>query len=180
MSERVLQTIVALAVETTGARDGFLLAAVDGVLEVRAAGGDHPAGALGRRVDPGTGIEGFVLASGQPQALTLTTDDPRSRDGLPAALGRAPASILCVPCGDDDTVAGVLLLLDGRSGAFTFDDVELATLLGTVAGSALAALAGPPVPTPAALGAELQRLQDVDPARYAAVAEVVRGLISRG
>jgi hypothetical protein len=75
---------------------------------------------------------------------------------------------------------GALELVDKRAGgSFTYDDLELATLLAGIAGAALVAEQGAhPVPSPAELGGELEQLLAIDDRRYRAVAAVVSGLIA--
>jgi GAF domain-containing protein len=114
-------------------------------------------------------------------ALTARPDDPRFAEGVAALVGVEPASVLCVPCGDDDVV-GVLELIDKTGDAsFNFDDVEVAALLAGIAGVALGRdHAGAPVPSPRELGAELDRLAAGDPEQYARVAMLVGALLDRG
>ena len=77
---------------------------------------------------------------------------------------------------------GALELIDKSDGGrFTIDDLELATLLGGIAGAALSE-DGPTEapPAPAELAGGLTRLASTDPARYAAVAAVLATLLERG
>jgi GAF domain-containing protein len=176
----VLDAVIEAAVHATGAAAGWLVGGEGDGQRVVAASGEEAGDLLGHRVAPGEGIAGFVLASGQPLALSRLEKDPRLRGGLEGLLRRRPRSLLCVPCTSDDAVLGALELADKEAGeAFTFDDLELVTLLAGIAGSALAEdRGGGPVPTPAELGAELGRLLAIDPRRYRAVAAVVSGLIA--
>ena len=182
--EPVLLALTQAAMASTAAAAGWLLA-VDGdqLRVVAAAGGSDPGTLLGRTLPAGSGSAGFVAASGQPLAISLRPDDPRFAEGMTALTGRAPSSVLAVPCSTDDGVAGVLELVDKAGGApFSIDDVELASVLADVAGVALTTGAGaaPPVATPAHLAAGLERLAVADPARYAAVAVSVEALLARG
>ncbi len=176
----VLDAVVEAAVHATRAAAGWVVGGEGDGQRVLAAGGEGAGDLLGRRVGPGEGIAGFVLASGQPLALSRLENDPRLRGGVEGLLRSRPRSVLCVPCTSDDAVVGALELTDKEAGeAFTFDDLELATLLAGIAGTALAAdRGGGPVPTPAELGTELGRLLAIDPRRYHAVAVVVSGLIA--
>jgi GAF domain-containing protein len=178
--DRVLDAVVEAAVHATGAAAGWLVGGEGDGQRVVAAGGGGAGELLGRRAGPGEGIAGFVVASGQPLALSRLENDPRLRGGVEGLLRWRPRSVLCVPCTSDDAVLGALELVDkGAGGAFTFDDLELVTLLAGIAGRALAAdHGGGPVPTPAELGAELGRLLAIDPRRYRAVAAVISGLIA--
>jgi hypothetical protein len=88
---------------------------------------------------------------------------------------------VCVPCERDGEVVGALQLVDKAAGSFTFDDVEIVTLLGTIAGAALTeAVPGLPPPAPAALGRDLERLAATDPSRYGTVASILEGLLGHG
>ena len=97
-------------------------------------------------------------------------------------LGLAPTAVLGVPCLHDDEVVGVLELVDKVDGTtFTFDDVELATLLANVAGAALRDVGGATqVRSPDELAADLRAVAAADPSTYAAIAAVVETLLARG
>lgn len=182
MTEPVLAAIVKAAADVTGATAGWVVGVDGDRLAVRALAGDAPESLVGTHVAAGAGAAGYVVASGQPLALASRAGDPRAAEGLAAALGRLPGSVLCVPCETEEAVVGALELIDKvGGGSFSFDDVELATLLAGIAGAALAApVAGaagvPAPPSPAELAAGLARLASEAPARYAAVAEVVVAL----
>ena len=108
--------------------------------------------------------------------------DARLAEGLGARLGREPASVLCVPCHDDDVVVGALELVDKAGGVpFSFDDVELVTLLGGIAGPALRAAGGQAAARPPAeFATELAHLATSDPAAYARLSVVLEALLARG
>lgn len=181
----MLHAIVKAAVDVTAASGGWLLARDGGRLTVRAAAGVEidTAPLTGVSIDEGSGTSGFVIASGQPLALSARADDPRLAEGIAAHLGRRPSTVLCVACEAGDNVVGALELIDKAGGAaFSFDDVELATLLASIGAVALAATRTETVSvaTPAALGHDLARLADIDPARYELVAAAVGALLDRG
>ena len=181
-SSAVLEALARAAVDATGAARGWIVAPDGDQLRVVAAAGDRPGDALDLTVPSDGGSAAFVIQSGQALALTARAGDRRVTAGVAAALGQPPTSVLCVPCLGDDEVLGALEVVDAVAGAFTVDDVEVVTLLGGIAGAALAeAGEGPgPVPDPAELGAELAQLAAAEPARYAVVAAVVRELLARG
>jgi GAF domain-containing protein len=179
----VLQAIVEAATEATAATEGWILAARDDRLHVLAAAGDRPGQVLGASVPAGEGTAGYVVASGQPLALAPRPDDARAAAGVSGLIGLQPTSVLCVPCADEDSVAGALEVVDKAGGGrFSLDDVELATLLGGIAGAALVEITGSAagVPTPAELAGGLERLAGAEPARYAALAATVSALLDRG
>ena len=110
LGDPVLQAITEAAVGATGAAQGCVLTADGEELQVvAAAGGDHPGDLLGLALPAGSGAAGFVVASGQPLALSPTARDPRRERGV---AGRRPTALLCVPCAADGVGAGALELVD--------------------------------------------------------------------
>ena len=183
-SDPVLQAVLHAAVDVTAAGAGWVLARTSRgddleVVAVR-SGAVDASGAQGARVPIGSGTAGYVVASGQPLALSGAADDPRLAEGVGELLPRAPTTVLCVACEVGDEVVGALELVDKTGGvAFSFDDVELATLLAGIAGVALAAPEGRAraVASPGELAADLHRLAETDPARYVTVAAALSALL---
>lgn len=178
--QRTVQAVVDAAVDATDAALGWLAVVEGDDLVVVAAASADPSVAsalVGRRVPAGLGSGGFVVQSGQPVALQPSRGG--GDEGTVALTGQAPAGLVCVPCTTADDVVGVLQVIDkAAGGAFGFDDVELLTILGGVAGAALAdAGVFVEVPEPARLAAQLGLLADADPGRYAAVASVLAALL---
>lgn len=181
----LLQTIVHAAVEATAADAGWIATVVDeeqlAAVAVASVDGALIDRVLWQRTVLGSGVAAMVVQSGQPIALSATGETVI--DAWSAALlGRAPASLVCVPCHDGDRAVGALQLVDKVGGGpFSFDDVELATLLGPIVGVALAEGAGATarVASPAQLGGDLARLSDADPDRYAAVAQAVAAILAQ-
>lgn len=176
----VLQVIVTSAVEATAAAEGWLVAVRDDHLEVVAAAGARADDVMGMTVPVAFGTAGFVVASGQPLAVAPRGDDPRFAEGVAAMLGRVPTNVLTVPCSTDDGVLGALELVDKAGGGnFSFDDVEIATLLAGIAGVALSeSVVVVPAPLdPIRLGNELRQLAALDPERYAALAQAITALL---
>jgi GAF domain-containing protein len=183
-SSATLAALVAAAVDGTGATAGWLLEHRDGELVIVAAQGGSPrwaASLIGRRAGGGAGTAALVVQSGQPVALQPGSGALRDELGA-TLLERNPVSLVCVPCLTGEEVVGALQLVDKTGGGpFDFDDVELATLLGTIAGAALRELgtvAVDDVPSAEALGRDLARLAELDPARFAAAARVVAALLA--
>lgn len=180
MTSPVLDAIARTAVDATGASVGWLVAVVDDTLEVVAATGTGARALIGRAVPAHAGTAGFVVASGQPIAMNLRPADARRGEGVAALLPDPPTSVVCVPCTADDGIVGALELVDKRGAdSFTFDDVEVVTLLANVAGAALGHDGAEwlDVPQASALSADLQRLEEADPAQYRRVAVVCRALL---
>ncbi|HLM19075.1 MAG TPA: GAF domain-containing protein [Acidimicrobiia bacterium] len=177
----ILSAIVQSALEATDATNGWLLALDDESLRIVAASGDHAQGVTGSVVAAGAGSAGFVAQSGQPLATMARDDDPLVEAGVSALLGRRPVSLLSVPCTTDDGIIGVLELTDKSGGQrFSFEDVELATMLADIAAVTLAHVAGvvDVVPSPAQLAHQLTNLASADPSRYRAVAPAVEALVT--
>ena len=178
----ILDAIVRAAVDATAASRGWLVRREGERLVVVAAAGDQPGEALGRSLAAGDGSAGYVIESGQPLAMTATGDDARATQGISAELGDLPTTLLCVPATTEDAVVGALELVDKRGGGpFTIDDVEVATMLGGVAGAAIEATgASSSAPTPSELAGELERLAANDPGRYSVIAETIAAVLARG
>jgi sigma-B regulation protein RsbU (phosphoserine phosphatase) len=127
---------------------------------------------------PGGGVVAFVVESDQPAALVPRAGVDLTAD-VEAVLGRRPTAVLVVPCADDSGPVGALGLADkGGGGPFSFDDIELAALLGPVAAAALADGRTVETPPPAALGAALAELAAANPVRYRRVAAAVVALLA--
>lgn len=178
--------MVAGAVDATGAELGFV-AGIDGdglrILTAAGAsieGRPSPGDLIGRPLRPGS-TAGWVVGSGQPVAVQLSSDDPRVADEAALLGGQPPKNVLCVPCVWDDEPIGALQLVNKYGGAkFTFDDVEIVTLLGTVAGAALAEDSADAGHRSAAeLSGELRRLESADPATFRAVATMLEAVLGR-
>ncbi len=178
-TDPVLQAVLQAAADATQADFGWLTA-VDGEagLTVVAAVGEGTEALVGMTAPLGEGASGFVAASGQPLALTARPDDPRVSTGIAARLPHPVSSVVCVPCEGVDDVVGTIELVERRGGSFSFDDIELATLLAGVAGVALGErrTVAPP-PDPASVTADLQQLAEVHPERYDAVRTLLAGLL---
>ncbi len=175
----VLHTILSSAGAVTAAGQGWILEPRGDELEVVAAIGSGEL--VGIRVPAEGGTAGYVLASGQPVAMMPRAEDPAASEGVVGVLGIRPASVLSVPCAFDDEVLGVLELVDKAGGAFSFDDVELSTVLANIAGSALRDRdPAVSVRPPDELAADLRQLSAADPATYVRVATVLEALLARG
>jgi len=75
-------------------------------------------------------------------------------------------------------VLGVLELVDAPSGSFSFDDVEVVSLLADVAGAALGEDADFVAPaTPHQLFEALSSVAALDPTRYRDIARIVGALL---
>lgn len=180
-NDPILDAIAGAARDATGAAQAWILRRNGDQLDVVAAAGQSAGNALAQSVPAGSGSAGYVVESGQPLALSADAGDERT-SGVASDLGGDVTSLLCVPCGDEDAIHGALELVNKPGAArFSIDDVEIATLLGAIAGTALSnSGATKSVASPEELSQELARVAQAEPGRYAALAEVVSALLARG
>lgn len=175
----VHQALVDAACAATAADQGWLLAAHEDHLTVlAAAGGPDPGSLIGANVAI-TGARGYAVSSGQPAALRPSSND-QSNAGAGGGAG-IPGALLATPCGDEDIV-GVLEIVRSAGGeSFSFDDVEIVSLLADIAGAAIGDVEDDllQVTPPERLGAELTTLAGADPRRYADIARVIDALLGQ-
>lgn len=178
-ADPVLDAIVRGARGATSARQAWIVRRDGDRLVVVAAAGENAGALLGTELPGASGNAGYVVESGQPLALSGSTGEDRV---ITSDLAGAVTSLLCVPCGDLRAVHGAMELVDKPGDSrFSIDDVEVATLLGGIAGAALTAeRRHRSVPSPAELGTELSRIAELDPGRYSDLAEVISALLARG
>jgi GAF domain-containing protein len=93
---------------------------------------------IGRRFPSGTGVAGWVLATGQPLILTDVATDPRFSAETARSTGYVPQGIMAVPLIHGEDPIGVLEVLDRPANAqFSLDEVDLLGLFGAQAAAAL-------------------------------------------
>lgn len=179
-AERItLGAIVHAAVSATGAHAGWLLRVDPSAFTVVAAersddDGAPISSAVGKR-RPHVGVAGYVLSSGQASAVQARAGD-LDNAGAGNCVGD-PGGLLAVPCVRNDVVA-VIELCTASDRRFTFDDVEIVSLLSDIAAAAIVETGVvSPAPEPRALGALLNALHRSDPVRYDLVARFVDGLM---
>ncbi|CAN5125211.1 hypothetical protein BH23ACT9_BH23ACT9_13940 [soil metagenome] len=180
-ADPVLVAILAAATQAVGAHGGLMLRIEDRLLRVVATAGGVPRDVLHEPISAGEGVAGYVAASGQPLVLSADSADPRLGEGTASLLGHNPESVLAVPVEGQGRMLGVIELIDAVDADFGVEDTEQAMLHAAVAAVALAdprLLGTPDVPDPAELAAELRRLENADPARYATVATILTALVS--
>lgn len=169
--DAVLMAVAGAAMEATGAAGGRVVVRADGGLRVVAAVGEGAAEALGSSVPDDSEI-GYVLSSGQSLSLAPAAED-----------SARTTTVLCVPCLAGQDVVGALELVDKAGGdSFPLEEQRIATLLGGVAGAAIAGRTegGAQIASPAELAGDLASLAAADPQRYAVVAELVGALLAHG
>jgi GAF domain-containing protein len=178
---RTLQTIVQLAVSSAAGELGWLAVPGPGddlVVAAATAVQGVPTLPPGRQLDGRSSYGGFVIETSQPVALQLRSGDERASSEL-AALGTTAGHLLAVPCVYEDDCLGVLEVVAGEDrGRFDLDDLELITLLGSVAGAAIdERLGGSAPPSAEQLGAALTQLAANDPGRFATVSRLVAAVL---
>ncbi|MFL5642496.1 MAG: GAF domain-containing protein [Chloroflexota bacterium] len=103
----------------------------------RAAAGPAAGDIVGVSIDPQAGIAGYAFTSGQPLAVADVTADPRFERAVAEASGYVPSSLLAVPIVGPGSTIGVLEALDGRRGAFSLHDIDIATAVASAVAAAV-------------------------------------------
>jgi len=180
-TRQVHQALIDAAVAATGADQGWLLGAADDGLTVLATAGGRagPAGLVATSVTT-EGARGLAVSSGQPAALRPAESDTSNLGA--GGLDGVPGSVLAAPCAHDDVVGVIEVVRARGSEGFTFDDVEIVSLLADIAGPAIAEEVGGTVEVtpPARLSVELTALAAQDSQRYADIARVIEALLGQG
>lgn len=144
---QLLQSVVSVARYIYGAAASsvFMVSPDTGELIFAAVAGEGEHGLVGKHFEPGTGIAGWVAASGQPLITdNVAETDQFARDAA-ASTGYVPASIMAAPLIADGDCIGVIEVLDrhahtaGDPGR-ELDDIELLGMLATQAALSLALL----------------------------------------
>jgi GAF domain-containing protein len=175
-----MHALVRAAVGATDATAGWLLAREREELVVRAVLVEQPGDLIGRRI-PLAGTAGFVVSSSQPLALSNVRGDARFAPEDGDSVLHASTSVISVPCSDEDETRGALEVVDKAGGAsFSYDDLELVTLLANIAGPMLAldGTTGPSAPEPHELADALTGLAVSNPVRYASLATMIGSLLA--
>ncbi|GGL11410.1 hypothetical protein Sme01_42090 [Sphaerisporangium melleum] len=115
---RLLQSIVEVArhVFDSAAASVFLVDPDTGELVFEAVSGEGEGHLLGTRFPPGTGIAGWVAASGQPMIADDVGVTPQFAHDAAESTGYVPNSIMAAPLIRHERCIGVLEVLD-RAGA---------------------------------------------------------------
>jgi GAF domain-containing protein len=175
----VLDSIIGSAGNATAAARGWILGPhPDGLVVLAAVGSEE---LVGTTVPAGVGTAGYVFASGQPVATMPRRDDPAAREGMMARFDEPATSVLCVPCAHGDDVLAIVELVDKLGGGgFTFDDIEIVTMLADIVGAVLrSGIAEIDPPPPEELYAGLRQLASSDAGSYARVANIFDALLAR-
>ena len=135
----LLRTIVDATVGIFGAEAASiaLLDDVSGELRFVVSAGAQGQPIIGMSIPPTHGIAGYVFSSGESIALAEPSSDPRFGMEVAMRTGYVPRSILAVPLEDGARTLGVLEVFDKRDGAFSMQDIEIASLFARQAATAI-------------------------------------------
>ena len=136
----LLQSIVEVARAIFKARASsiFLLDEPSDELVFEAVAGEGSESLVGRRFPSSTGIAGFVLVSRQPLVIEDVLADPRFSRETAESTGFVPKGLMAVPLLHEESVLGVLEVLDRPTEArFTLAEMELLGLFANQAAIAL-------------------------------------------
>ena len=138
----LLQTIVEAAARLFGAAASSiaLLDESQEKLVFRVATGAGASEVIGLSVSVGQGIAGYVVATGQPMAVSSVPEDPRCARDTARKTGYVPKSILAMPLLYDERPLGVIEVLDKiNAPSFGMQDMELLGIFARQAAVAIRA-----------------------------------------
>ena len=138
----LLDSVVALARHVFGAAASsvFMLGEERGELVFAAVAGEGEESLVGTRIAVGTGIAGWVAASGQTIITDNVADTDHFAKDVAASTGYLPTSIMAAPLVADGECIGVLEVLDRHTVGDVgreLDDMELLGLLANQAALSL-------------------------------------------
>ncbi|MDP8217841.1 MAG: GAF domain-containing protein [Candidatus Theseobacter exili] len=90
------------------------------------------------RLKKGQGLGAAVAESGIAEVINDVQNDPRFFSGVDKKSSFVTKNMLCVPIKNEDTVLGVLQVLNKKDGQFTADDLEIAIKFSSVLSVAIA------------------------------------------
>ena len=136
----LLQLVLDNAIELLGAEAGtFMLTIEDtGELEFAVVRGPASDNLLGTRLPVGTGVAGSVAQTGRPTIINRAHEDKRWFAQMDASTEFHTESLLTVPLLRQNTVRGVIQVINKRNGALFNEEDE--RLLMTFAAQAVLAL----------------------------------------
>ncbi|MGI5286213.1 GAF domain-containing protein [Nonomuraea polychroma] len=136
---RLLQSIVEVARHMFGAAAAsiFLVDPDTGDLVFEAVSGAGEKKLVGSHFPAGTGIAGWVAASGQPMVADDVSAVPQFAQDAAESTGYVPRTIMAAPLIRFEECVGVLEVLDRTASRSDLDDVELLGLFATQAACAL-------------------------------------------
>ena len=138
--EPLLELILDTAMELLDTEAGTFMITrdEDGELEFKVARGPTSGGLVGRRLTLGTGLAGTAAQTGRPILVNHVKDDTRWFSDIDAGSNFSSESILTIPLVRQNTVLGVLQVINKRNKAeFNQEDQSL---LMAFAGQAVVAM----------------------------------------
>ena len=136
----LLQSIVDVARAILGARASsiMLLDESAGELVFEAVTGEGEDELVGSRLPASTGVAGWVTQSRQPLVIEDVSQDPRFDIEAARRTGYVPQGLMAVPLIYEDTVLGVLNVLDRpQRSRFSLAEMDLLELFAQQAATAL-------------------------------------------
>lgn len=136
---RLLQSIVEVARHMFGAAASsiFLVDPDTGDLVFEAVSGEGEKELVGSRFPMGTGIAGWVAASGQPMVADDVSAVTQFAQDAAESTGYVPRTIMAAPLIRFEECVGVLEVLDRGESRSDLDDMELLGLFATQAACGL-------------------------------------------
>jgi GAF domain-containing protein len=134
----LLRSVVEVARAIFGAKASSVLLLDEATNELvfEAVVGEGEESLLGQRFPAGTGVAGWVLATGTPLVIEDVARDPRFAQDVAQDTGYVPQGLMAVPLLHDERSLGVLQVLD-RTTKFTMQEMELLGLFAAQAAVAL-------------------------------------------
>jgi GAF domain-containing protein len=134
----LLRSVVEVARAIFGAKASSVLLLDEAANELvfEAVVGEGEETLLGQRFPAGTGVAGWVLATGTPLVVEDVARDPRFAQDVAQDTGYVPQGLMAVPLLHEERSLGVLEVLD-RTTKFTLQEMELLGLFAAQAAVAL-------------------------------------------
>jgi GAF domain-containing protein len=134
----LLRSVVEVARAIFGAKASsvLLLDEASNELVFETVVGEGEESLLGQRFPAGTGVAGWVLATGTPLVIEDVARDPRFAQDVAQDTGYVPQGLMAVPLLHEERALGVLEVLD-RTTRFTMQEMELLGLFAAQAAVAL-------------------------------------------
>jgi len=134
----LLRSVVEVARAIFGAKASSVLLLDEAANELvfEAVVGEGEETLLGQRFPAGTGVAGWVLATGTPLVIEDVARDPRFAKDVAQDTGYVPHGLMAVPLLHEERALGVLEVLD-RTTKFTLQEMELLGLFAAQAAVAL-------------------------------------------
>jgi GAF domain-containing protein len=134
----LLRSVVEVARAIFGAKASSVLLLDEATNELvfEAVVGEGEESLLGQRFPAGTGVAGWVLATGTPLVIEDVARDPRFAQDVAQDTGYVPQGLMAVPLLHEERALGVLEVLD-RTTRFTMQEMELLGLFAAQAAVAL-------------------------------------------